>query len=989
MKRFLAFVGFIAATTVAPTPGHSQRAENEFIPMGDGLHYRLSIHRTLGFVRGITQTNDGYLWFATSAGLARYDGLTFTFFDSSNTPALREDTIFGLVRKRNDALWFVGEKGSLMERSPQGRFTHHAIPKGRITGLVCCLAIDSQENLWLGTVNDGVLRFANGKWDDAPAIAPNDIGPIDNIITNPRGQLLIRGGKAWWRIDNGVAQRLSDAESRNTRTLLSFIVPPGSAGPEAPMFDAIRDRQFSSIWIARDGAIWFAGSGLYRVTNTQTTEFGFDKGIASLNIQSLFEDRDGNQWVGHFGTGLTQMTRVPFQPLKTGPTGLAGGAAFSLAELDNGTVWLNGSGFLTVFRDGRLRNLIPSAQWPAWSIRSLAAGRGDWVWGNTTTSKIMRFNEEQVIELSIPDPLPDEFSTAIHVDSDDHLWAASSHGGLVVFENNVGRRLPLPELGPVGCPGPVSLDFPCPQAVNILVPRRGGGFWMGTHGKGMWFRAKDGSVTRMQGPQLENATIFALHEDEASLWAGSDRGLYRWPTQTPSPVALRLTRQDGLVSDGIFQILEDGIAQLWFGSDRGIFHLEKSALLLRMSGGIEKLDPVGYRAGDGVPSDEVIRRFEPHGLRSRDGRLWFALIGGLAIFNPPEKEPRPNPPGALLERIVLKNLRLTAPFPADSVSVPPGPGDLEFHYTAPVFSGAHRARFRYQLVGFDPMPVEAGTRRDAYYTNLPPGDYVFRVWGHSAEGGVSKIVASMAFTLQPQLHQTWQFYAGLAVLLIVLALGIQRYRIRQVKTRYAAVETERHRIARDLHDTLAQVFSAMGFQLDSVVGVASDETVKSRIKRVRQMVGHGRLAARNVILNLRSEQATSPPGRVLQTLLEAIPAVYDSTQIAVTVTGEPRVLPPGVENELFHIAQEAVSNAIEHGQANLVSIELEYASDKVELMVHDDGVGFANAPTGEGLGFGLKGMQERAQRAGGTITVHTEPGVGTEVDVVVTLPGKY
>jgi len=985
MTRLATFFGLALALTTAAAPARAQRLEAEFVPMGDGLSYRISVHRTLGFVRGITQTNDGYLWFATSAGLASYDGLNYSLFDSTNTPAFPEDTIFGLVRKRNDTLWFITDKGTLIERSPEGRFTRHPAAPRRTGGPLCCLAIDDQENLWLGTIHEGVLRFANGKWDETPAIAPEQIGDPGNIITNARGQLLIRGNKAWWKVENGVARRLVEQEGRDTRTVLAFMLPKGGPGPDAPVFDAIRKRNVSTAMIARDGALWIVAGGLHRVTATQSTEYGQAQGVASLNIQALFEDRDGNQWVGHFGTGLTQMTRVPFQSLRPGPGGLAGSAGFSFTELDDGTVWLNGSGFLTVFRDGLLRNLMPSASWPTWSVRSIAASKGGWVWGNTTTSRLLRFNESVAITLQIPEAVPSEFATAIHGDNEDRLWAGSSHGGLVVFENNVGRRIPLPEIGPVGCAGPVSQDFPCAQAINILVPRRGGGWWMGTHGKGMWYRDTNGRVERMPGPQLENTAIFALHEDKTALWAGSDHGLYRWPLSDIASEATRLTRQDGLVSDGIFQILEDGIEQLWFGSDRGVFHIEKKALLEKMAGGPNKLDPVGYRAEDGLPSDEVIRRFEPHGLRSRDGRLWFAFVGGVAIFNPPEKEPRPNPPDALLERVVLKRLRLSGPLPGGRVTVPPGPGDLEFHYAAPMYSGAHRARFRYQLVGFDATPVEAGPRRDAYYTNLPPGDYEFRVWGHSAEGGVSKVAATLAFTLSPQLHQTWQFYAGLSVLAILLALGIQRYRIAQVQQRYAAVENERHRIARDLHDTLAQVFSAMGFQLDSVLGVANEEKVKTRIKRVRQMVGHGRLAARNVILNLRSEQAKSPPGRVLQTLLEAIPPVYDSAQVAVTVNGEPRALPPGIENELFHIAQEAVSNAIEHGQANLVSIELEYTDDKVQLMVHDDGIGFSGEPSGEGLGFGLKGMQERAQRAGATIKVHTEPGVGTEVDVAVTL----
>ena len=986
LSRAISYVAaLLIAGCIATTAGPANAAPEEWRTFDLDLEYRVSVHRTLGFVSGIAQTPDGYLWFATSFGLARYDGVRFAFFDSSNTPEIKDDHIQHLISDGSDGLWIATLRGGLLHFL-DGKFENTDVPGVPADAQLCCVGRDSKGGLWLGTARHGLHHFSNGSWSRATEVGEN----IDRLVVGYKNVLLFSASNNWWVVKDGILSLADDVHrgksaGENTPFLLSQVLPPESPPIDSPIFDGIRDRFLQASSVTEDGALWLGSSGLTLINGGNIRKFRPINGVASENVLSIFQDRERNVWAGHYGTGLTQMTRVPFFNFSM-RQGFGGGTAFSLAEASDGTIWIGHSNGLTEVRGNKFRNWLVTDTFPGWSVRSIALGQNDSLWMTMMDRGIGHFDNGQLKTYKSPRFMENPELSALMFTKNHQLWSASVLGGLVTLNDDKLEEVAVPELGPIGCAGPSTSETPCPQSINVLVQAKNGAMWMGTSGRGLWLRSAGGSSQQIPNDKLNNSFVFdILEENESTIWVGTDHGLFL----LRNGVAHNFTRAQGLISDGVFCVVDDQNGSMWLCSERGVAKIKKSEFEALIRGDLQRVDPVNYRAQDGLPSDEFIRRFEKSGMRAKDGRLWFAAVAGVAIFAPPERIPVPPPPAARLERVVLKRKEFTPPWSSEPVIVAPGQGDLEFHYTAPAFTAPHRLRFRYRLKGFDADWVRAADRRAAYYTNIPPGNYVFEVVAESPGTMPSQVVGSFSFELRPEFYQTIWFYFALVLLALLAAVAVQRLRIRAVRAKFQAVLEERNRIARDLHDTLAQVFSAIGFQIDSVIGLVSHGQAlpKDRLKRVRQMVGHARLAARNVIWNLRQSEGEDSSVASLVSKLEAIPPLYDSAQIAVTATTTVRALPANIENELFHIAQEAVSNAVEHGKAGLISIELELNEDQIELLIHDNGVGFeprtpeqADEPR-----FGLRGMRERATRIAAEMLIHTEPDVGTEVSVKVKL----
>ncbi len=952
-------------------------------PLDLDLHHRLQVHRSLGFVRGIAQTPDGYLWFGTSFGVARYDGVSFDFFDRSNTPAFQDDHIMGLTLAQEGGLWIASQRAGLI-RYEQGRFHHIPMADAFAEAEISAMAQDDQGALWVGTVLSGLHSFKNAQWRHWPEAG----GRVSRIVKARDNVLLFQTDVGWFRVHAGNLAQVPKEEfgqdqASEATFLLQQILPKNAAPLQAAVFDEVRGRYFQSSHVTSDGVIWLGMNGLTRIAADNRRVFKVTEGVASDNVLSIFEDREGNVWSGHHGTGLTQMSRIPFFSF-TVHSGFGGGAAFSLAETQDGTVWISHSSGLTQVKDGAFRNWWPSKDLPLWGVRSLAVDADGALWMILADHSLARLVNERMTVYPLPRQAERRFATALAIAPDGTLWTAPGEGGLLRFDGRSFEEVPLPQIGEPGCRASISIEYPCPQAVNVIQPAKAGGLWLGTTKRGLWRYTPDGQTTQLPGKLLAQAMVFSIKETEGNaLWVGTDRGLF---FVAPGRTTL-LSRKEGLASEGVFSILDDGEGRLWIGSERGVYNLRTSELEAVVNGRATAVDPVSYRALDGLPSDEMIRRFEPSAIQSQDGRLWFAAVAGVAVFQPPRQLRRPPAPEARLERVVLKHNEFRAPWPDGSVKVPPGTGDLEFHYTAPAFGAPHRIRFAYKLDGFDKAWINADGRRSAYYTNIPAGAYRFRVKADSANTGPAASEATFAFVLRPHFYETVWFYLLVAASLVVVVLSFQRWRMSHVKSKFAAVLDERNRIARDLHDTLAQVFSAIGFQVDSAMGVAPQDSplLKERLKRLRQMLAHARLAARNVIWNLRQGDQESSSVQSLVAKLEAIAPVYDAARVVVTTSGPPRALPASIENELFHIAQEAVSNAVEHGKAELISLELEVLGSRLDLLIHDNGKGFVTSPSASTPQFGLRGMRERAQRIGAELHMHTEPEVGTEISVSVPL----
>ena len=947
------------------------------------LHYRVSVHRTLGFVSAITQTPDGYIWFATGFGLARYDGVQLAFFDSSNTSEFTDDHITDLVLDGTAGMWVATQSGGILYFAG-GKFVSLPMQGFPPDAQIASLRQDDNGALWVSTGRHGLHHFDGQTWTHATE-AGNEAG---RAVVGYDRSLLYEVDGVWWRVKGGRLTReppILTTQSGRTKFIVSQVLPPSLPPVSSSLYDEIRGQQLQSSAVPGDGSVWLGSGFLKRIARGRSRSFGINEGVANANILSIFQDRESNIWAGHYGTGLTQMTRVPFATF-SGQEGFGGGAAFSFAQTSDSTIWISQSTGLTEVRGDKFRNWPSSGRFATWSVRSLAVAHDDSLWMILLDKGIGHMVNGEIAVLDAPRKSQNPELTALMFSKSHQLWSASALGGLVTLRDGTLQEVAVPELGLIGCLGPVTSDFPCPHSVNVLVPAQDGGMWMGTAGRGLWKRTAAGTSTQMPGDALALAFIFdVLEQDAGTVWVATDHGLFL----IRDGIAHTFTRKEGLISDGTFCVLDDGQGRLWLCSERGVASVGKSDFEAVLGGKATRVDPVSFRALDGLPSDEFIRRFEKTALRARDGRLWFSAVGGVAVFQAPGSVPVPPLAVALIERMVLKRNVFTPPFPNQLVAIGPGQGDLEFNYTAPAFTAPHRLSFRYKLEGFDGAWVNAGGRRSAFYTNIPPGQYTFKVVAETPGAGTSTAFATFPFVLRPLFYQTIWFYFALGAAALLAGFAAQRLRIRAVRAKFQTVLDERNRISADLHDTLAQVFSAIGFQIDSVIGLVSQgqPLPKERLKRVRQMVAHARLAARSVIWNLRQTEGAESSIQSLITKLEAIPSLYDSVRIVVNGTDTRRALPVVVENELFHIAQEAVSNAVEHGKAGLISLELEIAGDRLELLIHDNGVGFE--PRGpEQAGeprFGLRGMRERASRIGAEMTMHTEPEVGTEVSVKVRL----
>jgi signal transduction histidine kinase len=321
--------------------------------------------------------------------------------------------------------------------------------------------------------------------------------------------------------------------------------------------------------------------------------------------------------------------------------------------------------------------------------------------------------------------------------------------------------------------------------------------------------------------------------------------------------------------------------------------------------------------------------------------------------------------------------------PIDRMELPRGTARFDLYYTAPSFVAPEKVRFKYKLEGFDKDWIDSGTRRIAYYTNLRPGDYTFRVIASNNDGVWNETGAAFGFYLKPYFYQTYWFYGVMLLVLAMFAWLLFRMRVRGMRAQFGAVLAERTRIAREIHDNLAQEMSGISVQLEVVARKMPPEAeaAKTHLDRARQQVRHGIAEARRYVWELRSpalEKNDLPTA-----LSETARRLTHETDIQaqVEVNGTFRPLPRLVEDNLLRIGQEAVNNAVKHAKAQKIFVNLVFDARRVQLSVRDDGRGFDNHAVGNGQAghFGFVGMRERAEQIGGTLSIHSTEGAGTEV----------
>src|SRR4030095_16825500 len=427
--------------------------------------------------------------------------------------------------------------------------------------------------------------------------------------------------------------------------------------------------------------------------------------------------------------------------------------------------------------------------------------------------------------------------------------------------------------------------------INVLYEDSNGSLWIGSLG-GLTRFKNDEFTTYTTADGLTSDFISALYEDSTgTLWIGtSGGGLNRLRNNTFTAY----TTKEGLIDDVIYGVLEDGQNNLWFSSSKGVFRASKAEFDEVARGSISSISAITYGTADGMLTRECSGGGSPAAWKDTAGRLWFSTIKGGAMINPANIKTNQKAPPVVIEQLRVDQEPVAL---GDNTNVPAGQTRFDFYYTAPSFVAPEKIRFKYRLDGFDNDWIDAGTRRNANYTNLRPGNYRFRVIACNNDGVWNETGASFGFYLRPYFYQTYWFYFLCLLVLGLVAWQFYRFRLRRVQAQFGAVLAERTRIAREIHDNLAQELLGISVQLEVVARTLpeSAHVAKTHLDRVRMLVRHGVAEARRYVWDLRSQALEKDD--LPTALAETARRLTNDTplQVQFDVTGTFRPLPRAVE----------------------------------------------------------------------------------------------
>lgn len=785
-------------------------------------------------VGAIVQGPDGYLWCATQEGLARFDGVRFEVFDKWSVPLLTNNNIRALLLDGSGSLW-IGTNGGGLLRMREGRFDLFTTREGLVYDNVTALCEGPDGSIWAGTYGGGLSRFKDGRFtnytsrdglahDGVLALTADRDGAIW-VGTNGGGLCRFRGGRFDVpRLSKPLPNPFVYALCASSGGLWIGTYGGGLCllrGGELTVYtskDGLSNDRITALHEDGDGCLWIGtfGGGICRKSGGRWDRFSTEEGLPYNVVRSFCEDREGDLWVGLDGGGLSRFHDGSFTSISA-QEGLSSDYAIGIYETRAGDLWIttNGGG-LNLLRGGRISHVTTKEGLPNDLIRSVCEDAAGALWIATDGGGLARLDGRSVKTITKADGLSSNRVIAVLVDHEGTVWAGTNGGGLnrirggrvTVFSSGQGRA----------------------GMVNFIREDSRRRLWVGTYGGGLSLVEGDRFIPFPGQEAIGNAIVNHMLEDgDGTFWLGTiGQGLLRLRDGKVD----RFTMRDGLFDDVAYQVLDDGLGFLWMSGNRGVYRVARADLDAFAAGRIPRIPCTSYGESDGMKSAECNGGFVPAGIRTRDGRLWFPTTRGVAVVDPSRLRKNPLPPPVHVERVVLNGNRLE---PGTRVDLPPGRNSLEVHYTGLSFVAPEKVLFRYQLVGFDPGWVAAGTRRVAYYTNIPPGEYTFRVTACNNDGVWNETGASLVLRQRPFVYQTVWFYALCALSALLLGIAVVRLRLRSLKARQADLENLVRVRTREL-ETANERLHLLS-TLDGLTGLANRRTLDEHLEKQWRQLG--------------------------------------------------------------------------------------------------------------------------------------------------------
>ena len=958
-----------------------------------------------GIPSAITQTTDGYIWIGTNLGLVRFDGVRFVPWAPPPGQRLLDARVFSLFGGSDGSLW-IGT-GYSVARWRNGQLVNYP----QITGRVESIVEDSEGSVWLArtqvTDNKGaVCRMRHDQWQCYGAADAFPLSYALHMAAGNHGNLWVGGYSDLCLWKPGSASFYTANVAGHTRVMSTLramaagsggsvwaavvrrtpglhfdhIEPAGHLGPGGHPGPAVRtivdlpgtvatNAEVTQLFVDGNDALWIGTThrGAFRFQAGKLEHIGAADGLSSDEIEAFFQDAEGNVWIATSeGIDNLRDLRVASYSMREGLT--ADGATGVLGARD-GTVWIGNLEALDVLKDGSFSVARTGAQLQSHFVNTLFEDHLGQIWIGAD-NMLWVYDGKSFRRVEHRDSRPPETIFAVAEDTSHTIWVRE------------GPYLEHVEDGKLVDP----VTSPQISTAYAFAANPQGGLILGLVNGDLVFY-QQGNQQIIPTNEIGNTRQIRdlLVEPDGSVWGTTVDELARWKDGQRK----NLTPRNGLPCDGIFALVHDASGAIWLYTRCGLVRIAKSELerWWQAPDTIVHVTVVDELSG----AHPGLTGLKPQASRTPDGRLWFVNGHILQMFDPHDTKRNTLPPPVHVEEVVADRNTYVA---NAEVRLPPLTRDIEIDYTGLSFVAPRKVSFRYMLEGRDHGWQDPGTRRQAYYSDLAPGSYRFKVIACNNDGVWNETGAELVFTILPTFYQTWWFRLLYITACIAAATLLYLYRLKlvteRIQARLGARLEERERIARELHDTLLQGFQGLVLRFQAVLNVLPKEgPARAMVEKTLDRADEVLLEGRERVQELRVQG--TPDNELSENLARygAELAQDHTARFTLSIVGTAQAIDPIVNNEAFRIAREAMTNAFSHSKGTEIEVELIYDPSRLSLRVRDDGAGIPDEILAKGRSghWGLSGMRERAEKIGAHVYLWSRPGSGTEVDL--TIPARF